>query len=218
MKTTAIVAALIAVVGSAATAEGLYVSGSVQGLSYGHEIERNTGATLVGPDPSAVTRTEDTGVSIGVALGYEQAINPSLYWGAEVFYNGSDASTRNINGVLVTDVDVDATYGVRGILGTNVTDKVQLYAHAGITQVDFDINNSYTFAPPVTSRSEEDTAFSYGFGAAVAVSDRVSVFGEYTQIADVEFNGIPEVAGGTNRVNPNTLDLSSVALGVKISF
>ena len=218
MKVTAISAALAAVMGSAVAADGLYVSGSLSAQTFGHEIERNTEAGLGAPDQSFVTRTEDTGGAFGLALGYEQAINSSFYWGAEVFYNASDASSTNINGVLVTDIDIDSTYGVRGILGTNVTDKVQLYAHAGITQVDFDIENSYTFAPPVTSRSDEETAFSYGVGAAVAVSDAVSVFTEYTQIADVDFNGIPEVAGGTGRVNENTLDLSSVAIGVKFSF
>ena len=153
-----------------------------------------------------------------MAVGYEQSINSSFYWGAEAFYNTTDVSTRNTNDVLITDIDIDATYGVRGILGTNVSDTVQLYAHAGITQVDFEINNSYTFAPPARTQSDEDTAFSYGFGAAVAVSESVSVFGEYTQITDVEFNGIPEVAFETGRVNDNTLDLSSVAIGVKFSF
>ncbi|MDA9207373.1 outer membrane beta-barrel protein [Octadecabacter sp.] len=218
MKTTVITAAILAVFGTAAAADGLYVSGTLSAQTFGHEIERNTEAALGAPDQSFVTRTEDTGAGLGFALGYEQSINSSFYWGAEVFYNASDASSTNINGVLVTDVDVDATYGVRGIFGTNVTDKVQLYAHAGVTQVDFDINNSYTFAPPVTTRSDEETAFSYGFGAAVAVTDNLSVFSEYTQISGVSFDGIPEVAGGTNRVNDNTLDLSSVAVGVKISF
>jgi len=218
MKVFAISTALVALIGSAASADGLYVSGSVSALTFGHEIERNTGAALGDADQSFVTRTEDTGAAFGVALGYEQSINSSLYWGAEVFYNSSDASTTNINGVLVTNVDVEATYGARGILGTNVTDRVQLYAHAGVTQVDFEVNNSYTFAPPVTSRSDSETAFSYGVGAAVAVSDNMSIFTEYTQISGVDFDGIPEVAGGTLRVNDNTLDLSSLAIGVKFTF
>lgn len=218
MKLLTISVAVVAAMGTTAAADGLYVSGSLSAQTFGHEIERNTEAALGAPDQSFVTRTEDTDVGYGLALGYEQAINSSFYWGAEVFYNASDASSTNINGVLVTDIDVDATYGVRGILGTNVTDKIQLYAHAGITQVDFDVNNSYTFAPPVTSRSDEETAFSYGIGAAVAVTDTISVFSEYTQISDVDFGGIPEVAGGTGRVNENTLDLSSFAVGVKISF
>ena len=213
MKIRALSAALIAVMGSVAAADGLYVSGSISALTFGHEIERNRGTAEL----SSLTRTEETGGSLGVALGYEAAINSSLYWGAEAFYNYSDIDSKNINNGLVTEINVNGTYGVRGILGANVTEALQLYAHAGVTQVDFDVRNSYTFDVPVRTRSDDETAFSYGFGAAVKVSDRVSVFGEYTQVSEVDFDGIAE-APPPNSVNPNSLDLSSVALGVKFSF
>ena len=120
--------------------------------------------------------------------------------------------------MLVTDVELEASYGARVLLGTNVTDKVQLYTHVGATQVDFDVTNSYTFAPPVTEDSFSETGFSYGVGAAVALSDTLSVFTEYTEVAGVDFDGIPEIAGDTGRVNDNTLDLSSLSVGIKYAF
>ena len=219
MKTITLTTLAIALAASSASADGLYVSGKVSSLTFGHEIERNTEAALGAPDNSAVTRTEETDISGGIALGYEQTIGDgTLYWGVEGYYDAHNGESRNINNVLVTEVALDATYGARVILGANVSDKVRLYTHAGVAQVEFDVTNSYTFAPPVTEESFDETGFTFGVGASVAINDQVALFTEYTQLTGVDFDGIGEVAGGTGRVNDNTLDLSSLAIGVKYSF
>lgn len=219
MKIIALTTLAVAMAASTASADGLYVSGKISSQTLGHEIERNTGAALGAADNSATTRTEETDVSGGIALGYEQTIGDgTLYWGAEAYYDVHDGESRNINNVLVTEVALDATYGARVILGANVTDKVRLYTHAGVAQVEFDVTNSYTFAPPVTEESFDETAFTFGVGASVAISEQIALFTEYTQLTGVDFDGIPEVAGGTGRVNDNDLDLSSIAIGVKYSF
>lgn len=220
MKNIALTTLALAMAASAASADGFYVSGKISSLTFGHEIERvNPLAGLGDPNNSAVTRTEETDVSGGIAVGYEQNIGDgTLYWGVEAYYDVHDGETRNINNVLVTDVELDSTYGARVILGTNVTDKVRLYTHAGVAEVKFDVTNSYTFAPPVTEESFDETAFTFGVGASVAISEQIALFTEYTQLSGVDFDGIPEVAGGTGRVNDNDLDLSSIAIGVKYSF
>lgn len=220
MKFTAFTAAVIALAAGSATAEGFYFSGKLSAQTQSHTIERDTeGVVLPVPDVGGVSLVEQTDAAVGIGLGYEQNIGTGpLFWGAEVFYNAETGESRNINGVLVTDLELEASYGARLIAGTNVTDTVKLYTHAGVTQVDFDVTNSYTFAPPVTDDSYSETGFSYGVGASVAVSDSVALFTEYTAVTGIEFDGIAEVAGGTGRENPNTLDLSALAIGVKYSF
>lgn len=211
----------LAMASTAVSAEGLYISGKLGAQTLGHTIERNTEGFdgLPVPDVGGVSRIEETDAAVGLAFGYAQNIGSGpLFWGAEAFYNAESLESRNINGVLITDVELEASYGARLLLGANVTDAVQLYTHAGATQVDFDVTNSYTFADPVTNDSFSETGFSYGVGAAVALNDTLSVFTEYTQVAGVAFDGIPEIAGGTDRVNDNTLDLSSLSVGIKYAF
>ncbi len=197
-----------------------YLSGKIGASTLGHVIERNTaGFVLPVPDVGGVSSVENTDFSGGVAIGYQQNIfNDQFYLGLEGFFNFENGSTRNINGVLITDIDLNYTYGGRLIGGVNVTKGFSLYVHGGVTVLDFDIRNAYTFAPPVRTRSSTETAFSYGAGASYELTDAVSVFAEFTQITDVGFGGIPEVAGGTGRVNPNELDLRTVSLGFKFSF
>jgi opacity protein-like surface antigen len=206
---------------SAHAGSGFYVSGKLSATTFDHTINRNTGgfAGLPVPDTSGVTTAETTDFSGGLALGYKHSFGQGQYFiGAEGFYNFENASTRNINGVLVTDIDLDASYGGRVLLGVNATDKLSIYGHGGVTVLDFDVRNSYTFAPPVRTASETEATFSFGVGAGYAVTDRIGVFIEYTQTTDADFDGLPEVAGGTNRVNPNDVSLSAFSIGAKYSF
>lgn len=199
--------------------DGLYIAGKIGSSSLNHTIERNIGnTTLPVQDTSGVTNANDSGVSFGGAVGYTVDLNDRFYVGAEGFFNFEDANTRNINSVLITDIDLKYTYGGRAILGTHVTDTLSLYAHGGITVLDFDIANSYTFAPPTRDASSSEAAFSYGIGADYKITENVSVFAEYSQINDVDFTPIGEVAGGTGRINPNDLDLGTMSLGFKYNF
>ena len=210
----------LTVLGAAAQADGFYISGSLQATTQDHGITRDTdGVTLPVPDVGSSSFVSATDIAGGIAAGYEYSLGTSGFFvGAEAFYNFENAESRNINGVLVTDVSLEASFGARLISGVEITDKFAVYAHAGITEAEFDVRNSYTFADPVTNASYSESGFSYGLGATYAVNDRLSVFTEFTQIDGIDFGGIPEVAGGTGRVNPNTLDLSKTAIGVKVAF
>jgi outer membrane autotransporter protein len=199
--------------------DGFYVSGKIGSSSLNHTIERNIGdTTLPVQDTSGVTTANDAGVSFGGAIGYTYDLTDRFFVGAEGFFNFENANTRNINSVLITDIDLEYTYGGRALLGTHVTDNFSLYAHGGLTVLDFDINNSYTFAPPTTEASGSESAFSYGLGAEVAINENFSLFTEYTMINDVDFAPIAEIAGNTGRINPNDLDLNSLSFGIKYNF
>lgn len=205
---------------TAAFAEGIYVSGKISASTFGHSIERNTGGVMLPvPDTGGVTTVEETEFSGGIGVGYLKNFSDNkLFVGIEGYYDFEDASTRNINGVLITDLNLNATYGVRGMLGVHATEMLSLYVHGGLAVLDFDIRNSYTFAPPVREGSATESAFSYGVGASYKINHSISLFTEYTQITDVNFTAIPEVAGGTNRVNPNDVDLRKISLGLRYNF
>jgi opacity protein-like surface antigen len=202
-----------------ANADGLYISGKIGNSTLGHTIERNAStAGLPVTDSHGVTNTEETDVSLGLSLGYKHHISDKIFLGLEGFYNYETAESRNINGVLVTDIELNSTYGSRLLFGSDITDKFSLYVHGGATILDFDVNNSYTFAPPKKSGSEREVAFSYGVGAAYTLHNNFDIFVDYTQINDVGFSGLPEVAGGTGRVSPNEIDLGTLSIGLTYNF
>jgi len=205
---------------NSAQAQGLYLFGNTSSSGLEHSIERSidSNANLPVPDAGGVSNVTETDISVGVGVGYRVDINSDVYVAFEGFYDKNNNSSRNINGVLVTDIDLDSSYGVRLLAGVNVNDKFSVYAHGGYTELDFDIRNSYTFAPPVRNRSETKGALTFGVGADYKLDNNYSVYAQYSQTTDIDFDGIPEVAGGTGRVNPNDLDLSQLTIGFKYNF
>ncbi len=218
---TAIAAAAMLAAGSASANE-FYVTGSIGQTSLEHEIQRDLGPNppaLPVADISGTSLTSDDGTSLQIAAGYEfdlAALPASI--GIEGFYSYETAETRNINSVLVTDVDLDSRYGARLLFNYDVNDKFGIYTHGGVTVIDYDVTNSYTFAPPVTERSDSETAFAYGVGARYNLTDNVSLVLDYTRLSEAQFDGIPEVAGNTGRVNPNRLGLDRLSTGLRFSF
>lgn len=199
--------------------DGLYISGKIGSSSLNHTIERNIGnSTLPVQDTSGVSSVRNSDISLGIAIGYTLDVTSDFFVGVEGFYTYENNNTRNINSVLITDIELDQTYGGRLLAGAHVTDKFSVYAHGGITVLDFDIANSYTFAPPTRAASTTEAAFAYGIGADYKLNENISVFLEYTQINDVDFTPIGEVAGDTGRINPNDLDLNTTSIGFKYNF
>lgn len=219
-KLNALAGLSLSLIASTASADGFYVSGSLISTTQEHGIERDIGTSDFGfPDASGSSFTSTTDLSGGIALGYDQHIGQSdFYWGVEAFYIAESGESRNINGALKTDIELDSSYGARILGGADVTDKFSVYAHLGVTQTDFDVSNAYTIGAPTTNASFDETAFSYGVGAEYAIDSQLSIFAEYTRVDGLDFDGIPEVAGGTGRVNPNSFDLGRTAIGVKFSF
>lgn len=215
-------AAAAALIPAAAQAGDVYVYGSVGQTDLGHEVERNIGANppvLPVQDASGSSSTSTNDASFQIAAGYEfDLAQLPVSIGVEGFYGFEDAGTRNINGVLVTDVDLDSRYGARVLFNYDVTDQFGFYTHGGLSVVDYDVTQSYTFAPPVTNRSDSETAFAYGLGMRYELRDNLSLVVDYTRVDEIAFDGIPEVAGGTGRVNPNTLDISRFSTGLRLTL
>lgn len=222
VKKVAIAAAAILALPVTAHANEAYVFGSIGNSQATHSIERNIGANppvLPVADTSGTTTAEDSGRSYQFGAGYEFDLRDGKFFvGAEAYYGFEDTDTRNINGVLITDVDLDARYGGRLLSGINVTDRFAFFSHVGVAWVDFDLTNGYTFDGPVTERSETETALTYGVGVRYDLTDNISAVVDYTRVDDIDFGGIPEVAGNTGRVNPNRLSLDTIATGLRFKF
>lgn len=208
--------ALLAGVAAAPTAmagDGLYVSGSIGGTQLGHSIRRNTGAQDV---PSISTLTEETDLTLRFGLGYKQHVTDRVFLAAEAFYAWENGSTSSVNGVLVSDLDLESSFGGDVRFGYDITDDFALYGLAGVTWLKFDNDTSYTFAPPVNTLSQTEAGFTYGLGAEVSVTDRISLIGEYRITNDVSFTPNADRVGDI--VNDNDIDRNSLRLGLNFSF
>ncbi|MGH1543733.1 MAG: outer membrane protein [Arenicella sp.] len=194
--------------------DGLYIGSKITNSTLSHSIERNTGSNTT---PSISTTNDETDVGLGFNLGYKQHLTDNFYLAGELFYNEEDITTRNLNNLLITEVTLNNSYGFKLRTGIDITDKFSVYSALGITNLDFDLNNSYPFAPPKRSASRSESAFTFGFGGEYQVTDNLSVLAEYSQLNDVDFDPIPEVAV-PGKINANELDYSSFTIGVNYAF
>lgn len=206
-------AAVFAAVPAASAGDGLYISGSVGATELGHSIRRNTG---VREEASISTLTEQTDISLRLGLGYKHHVTDRVFLAAEAFYAWENGSTETLNGVLVSELELDASFGGDVRFGYDVTEDFALYGLAGVTWLDFDNDTAYTFAPPVNTLSDTEAGFTYGIGAELALTDRISVIGEYRITSDVSFGPNADRVG--ELVNDNEIDHNSLRLGVNFSF
>ncbi|WP_164846982.1 outer membrane protein [Neptunomonas marina] len=193
---------------------GFYVGGQLQSSTFGHTIQRDTGSAT---NPSITTFTEESDAAFGIHAGYKHHLTSDVFVATEVFYNAEGAETRNINNMLQTELELNSTYGINFKAGVDVTDKFSVYGIAGATVLDFDIHNSYPFAPPMRSGSADEVGLSLGAGFEYQIDDRWSVRGEYIQVQDVDFSPLPEVAV-PGKINPNDVDYSTLSFGVSYRF
>lgn len=214
-KLTGAVSALCILFSSSSFADsGFYIGSHVSNFTVGHSIDRDTGTNTT---PSILTLAEESDFGFGLNLGYKQQLNEKLYLSGELFYTDQDIETNNVNNLLRTQLTVNESYGAKIKLGFDITEDFSMYGLIGSTTVDFDIRNSYPFAPPVREASEDVSEFTFGLGAEYAVTNHVSVTAEYAQFNDAEFDPIPEVAV-PGKINDNELDFSGFTFGLNYRF
>jgi len=197
----------------AAADDGFYVSGSITATELGHTINRNTGLM---DSASISSNVDNTDVGLRLGVGYKTHITNDTFVAIEGFYSFENTSTESLNGMLVSSLELDASYGADLRLGYDITEKFALYALAGITVLDFENNTGYTFAPPMQELSATESGFTYGLGAELQITDKVSVIGEYRITSDVGFTPNADRVGSF--VNDNQLDHNALRLGVNYAF
>jgi len=195
--------------------DGFSIGVNTSNGTFSHTIERNTGTPEI---PSITTRTEETDFGYGINVGYQLRLSDNFYFAGEAFYQGQDIETRNINNILITELTLNSSYGIKLKSGIYVNEQLSIYGFSGVTTLDFDINNSYTFAPPTTQSSADVDEFTVGVGIEYAISDHWSVTAEYSQLNDVSFDPIPEVAFDSGKINNNEVDYSSISFGINYTF
>ncbi len=198
---------------------GWYVLGGVNSTTVDQFNSRNTGTSdpNQGPvgGPSISVTDSDTGVSAFIAGGYQYDFSPDFYGAVEVFYSDEQAETQTFNSVKITDIELDASYGIDFKFGHNVTDRLAIYGLLGVTQFDFDGQASYTFAPPVDDLSDEEVAFVYGGGLEISFNDHWSTIAEFRLSNDVEFD-TPVDRGGVQ--SEDEFDFAVIRTGLKYRF
>ena len=199
--------------------DGLYISGAINSTTQESFSSRSTGSnapnTGAAGGPSGTVVDKDTGVGFVGGIGYKKQLTEDFFASVEAFYSAEDADTTTLNNVRVNHVELNATYGADLRFGTNVTDKVSIYGLAGITAHDFDSSISYTFAPPKDNVSDEEWGFTYGGGVEIALTDRLSTFGEFRLVNDLDFD-TPVDRGGVS--NTEELDYTTIRTGLRFSF
>jgi len=198
---------------AASAGDGFYVSGGVTATDLSHNINRNTGEF----DSSSISSTvSETDIGFRLGLGYKSHVSEDWFVAVEGFYAFESASTESLNGMLVSSLELNASYGGDIRVGYDVSDKFAVYALAGITALDFENNTAYTFAPPLQELSATETGFTYGVGTEIQLSERMSVIGEYRITNDVAFTPNPDRVG--ELVNDNQIDHGALRLGLNFSF
>lgn len=194
--------------------DGFSLGSLASNVTFGHTIERNTGSNTT---PSITSRTEESDIGFGLSAGYQFHVTDDFFLGADVFYQEQNVETRNINNLLITELSLNETYGLKLKAGVDVTDKFSVYGLVGQTTLDFDINNSYPFAPPVRDGNTDVDEISFGVGAEYNLSDHWALLAEYSQVNDVSFDPLPEVAV-PGKINDNEVDLTSLSFGLNYNF
>ncbi len=194
--------------------DGFSIGSVASNVTFGHTIERNTGTAS---SPSITSRTEESDIGFGLSAGYQFHVSDDFFLGAEVFYQEQNVETRNINNLLITELSLNETYGIKFKAGVDVTDKFSVYGLIGQTTLDFDIDNSYSFAPPLRDGNTDVDEITFGIGAEYNISDNWSFVAEYSQLNDVNFDPLPEVAV-PGQINDNQVDLNSLSFGLNYNF
>lgn len=223
MRMTLIMTAAIALTFSSAAPsfanDGISVFGGFGSTTQEFNQSRNTGSnqpnTGAAGGPSGTVVDKETGVSFFGGVGYKTHLGDDTFVRLDGFYSAEDVDTTIINNVLVNNVELNSSYGGDIKLGYDATDKLGIYGLIGATAFDFDSQISYTFAPPMDAVSETEWALTYGAGVELALSDRISTFGEVRIANDVNFT-TPTDKGGVN--SNNDLNFTSVRSGLRFSF
>jgi len=194
--------------------DGFSIGTLTSNATLAHTIERNTGSTTTA---SITSRTEETDIAFGLSAGYQFHVSDDFFLGADLFYQEQEVETRNLNNLLITELSLNESYGIKLKAGVDITDKFSVYGLIGQTTLDFDIDNSYTFAPPTRSGNTDVDEITFGIGAEYNIAENWSFVAEYLQLNDVNFDPLPEVAV-PGKINDNELDFSTLSFGMNYNF
>lgn len=193
MKKTLILAAAVsaATIAAPASANGLYL-----GLNAGWNATNSEESTTIqfagGGAPGTATDTMDSslyGAAYGGVAGFKMPISTG-YVGLEVNIADSSAESEldsTLNGTTVarTSLTSDLSYGVTGILATEISEGTHLYGLAGYQMTNFEgqvSERNVTTNAIVSSTADEDFGGArVGVGVESMLTDALSLRLEWAQ-------------------------------------
>jgi len=186
------------------SAEGLYVSGNI-----GAAMPVDSDSTAPGV---LLTIESDTGIALGVALGYDFGNN--FRTELEYAYQQNDLSTTTLNGVITAPVTSGDTTSHAGLLNGyydfNNNSVFTPFISGGVGFATIDISNIVT-GGVTTAAAVSDTVFAYqvGAGVSLAVSDALSIDLTYRYFATAD------AKSGTTTAEYSS---NNIYLGARVGF
>lgn len=206
----------------AATWDGLFVGGHVGYGSSDTTVSRNTtGGGFFGPGYSIEDKADD--FIGGIQVGYNWQVNDFLF-GVIGDYSFTDMGANGVSPYAVlsgvgwsTEYDYIAT--IRGRIGWIWNDTALFYAHGGVAFTDVETTFASGFAflgIDGQTIGGTETGWVAGAGVEAALSDRVSMFAEYSYI---DFNATNSISAAAGVPRTWTVDNDAInALKVGINF
>lgn len=196
----------------AASWDGLFV-----GLHTGYGWSE-TNVTRAGPGPSWAVPADVDGVLGGLQIGYNFQHN-NLLFGVigDVSLTGmSESGVAPFGPPITWDNEYNYLATIRGRVGWIWNDSTLIYAHGGVAFTDMET----TFAAPGPvdglTISGDDTGWVAGAGVEASVSDRVTVFAEYSYIDFGSTNSLSP--GGPFTYTQDNDPINAVKIGVNFKL
>ena len=185
------------------------------GVYVGTEVGYSSIKTSVGISDTNLSASVDlgklTGLSYGGFIGARVQARNKIVYGIEGYFGGStNSDSATANGVTAK-VNTGRTFGVDGILGYAVSNKVMVFAHGGYINksLKFSIHDDFISL----SISDSEGGWRYGGGVEMKIKKNVSarVKATFGKISSEVFND------GVHNVDID-FKLFSVTAGVLVSF
>lgn len=135
-----------------------------------------------------------------VFVGYNHDLRPLFNVGLEAFYTFYDINTRLTAGnpSASSAYQANYNYGIKLMPAVNVRQSARLFVDVGVTGGDFKYNTS-VFARQAgspSSYSKNLTGLLLGVGTDVAITNHLSIRGEYRNISYNDWNISSSLTGG----------------------
>ncbi|MES2918599.1 MAG: porin family protein [Pseudomonadota bacterium] len=213
IKKNALLAAILGLMSAPALAHNAF-AGPYVGASLGFFQGNATSTEYSGDwDYGEYTMNGDIDLSYGLQAGFNVGIGNSGIAGIELSYSAPQfEEKRTFNTTYINAAEWKSVISLSAKGGV-VVDKTLLYVKAGLSQVDAEYGFGDSALPAdFTAASEDVMGLSVGAGVEFALSDQLSVRGEYSSL-DLESVDIGDFGG-----SPGSFQSSGNSFTVGVNF
>jgi outer membrane immunogenic protein len=199
-----------------------FYAGAHAGYAWGDASHEQTNGGMV-PGPYEY---DLDGALAGVSIGHNWQFNQVVVGiEAEAGYMDLDGEGRIASSAPGHYQALDVSAGMYGLLAARVGfawDRSLVYAKGGYAYTDMDAGQKTTKPGFVTHRSEALQGFVYGAGLEHALSDRISIKGEWLRFDFDSVSGdqesLTDIPIGFKYTNSTDVEIDTFKLGVNFRF